>query len=83
MKEAGEPILFIYLEGSQALIERRAEARHQEYMPASLVGSLFATLEPPGPDENELTLPVTLSVEAIADRVVKAVPHLKSFRRKQ
>ena len=83
LKEAGEPILFIYLEGSQALIEQRAEARHHEYMPASLVGSQFATLEVPGPDENALTLPVTLSVEAIADRVVKSVPHLKSFRRKQ
>jgi len=54
-----------------------------EYMPASLVASQFATLEPPAGDENVLAVPVTLSVEAIAERVVKAVPHLKSFRRKQ
>jgi carbohydrate kinase (thermoresistant glucokinase family) len=83
VKEAGEPILFVYLEGSRALIEERASARHHEFMPSSLVGSQFDTLEPPGPDENAVTEPVTLPVETIAERVAKAVPHLKSFRRKQ
>jgi carbohydrate kinase (thermoresistant glucokinase family) len=82
-EQAGEPILFIFLEGTQDLISQRAAARVHEYMPASLVASQFATLEPPAEDENVLPMPVTLSVEAIAERVVKAVPHLKSFRRKQ
>ena len=83
VKEAGEPILFVYLEGSRKLIEERASARHHEFMPSSLVGSQFDTLEVPGPDENAISEPVTLPVETIAERVVKAVPHLKSFRRKQ
>ena len=83
VKEAGEPILFVFLEGSPELISSRAAARKHEYMPASLVASQFATLEVPAADENVLTMPVTLPVETIADRVVKAVPHLKSFRRKQ
>ena len=83
LKEAGEAILFVYLEGSQALITQRATARLHEYMPASMVASQFATLEAPAADENALAVPVTLSVEAIAERVVKSVPHLKSFRRKQ
>ncbi len=83
VNEAGEPILFIYLEGTPELISNRAAARVHEYMPASLVASQFATLEVPGPEENVLALPVTLPVDAIAERVVKAVPHLKSFRRKQ
>ena len=82
-QEAGEPILFVYLEGSRKLIEERASARHHEFMPSSLVGSQFDTLEVPGPDENAISEPVTLPVETIAERVVKAVPHLKSFRRKQ
>jgi len=82
-QEAGEPILFVFLDGTQELIAERATARVHEYMPASLVASQFATLEPPAGDENVLAVPVTLSVEAIAERVVKAVPHLKSFRRKQ
>jgi len=82
-QKAGQPILFVYLEGSQELITQRAAARVHEYMPASLVASQFATLEVPTADENALPVPVTLPVEAIAERVVKAVPHLKSFRRKQ
>ena len=68
---------------SRKLIEERASARHHEFMPSSLVGSQFDTLEVPGPDENAISEPVTLPVETIAERVVKAVPHLKSFRRKQ
>jgi gluconokinase len=82
-RAAGEPILFVFLEGSEALIAGRIAGRVHEYMPASLLSSQFATLEAPGPDENVLALPVTLSVEAIADRTVKAVPHLKAFKRKQ
>lgn len=83
VQEAGEPILFVYLEGDAAVIGARIAARKHEYMPASLLASQFATLEVPGPDENVLSLPVTLPVEAIAERVVKAAPNLKSFARKQ
>ena len=81
--EAGEPILFIYLDGEKSVIAARIAHRQHEFMPASLLDSQFATLEVPGPDENALAVPVTLSVEAIAERVVKSLPHLKSFRRKQ
>ena len=83
VQESGEPILFVYLEGDQALIAARIASRQHEYMPASLLASQFATLEVPAADENVLTLAVTLPVEAIAERVVKAAPHLKSFARKQ
>lgn len=82
-REAGEPILFVYLEGTPELIGARIARRHHEYMPASLLQSQFATLEVPGEDENVIRVPVTLPVETIAERVVKAVPHLRSFRRKQ
>jgi gluconokinase len=83
VQEAGEPILFVYLEGDAAVIGARIASRKHEYMPASLLASQFATLEVPGADENVLSLPVTLPVEAIAERVVKAAPNLKSFARKQ
>ena len=83
IREAGEPILFIYLEGTAELIGARIAARVHEYMPASLLASQFATLEAPGKDENALAVPITLPVESIAERVVRATPHLKSFRRKQ
>jgi gluconokinase len=82
-REAGEPILFIFLEGTQELVASRMAARTHEYMPQTLLASQFATLEVPAPDENALAIPITLSIEAVAERAVKAVPHLKSFKRKQ
>ncbi|MEO6012432.1 MAG: gluconokinase [Devosia sp.] len=81
--EAGEPILFVFLDGSEELIASRIAQRHHEYMPASLLASQFATLEVPTADENVLVTPIVDPIETIADRVVKAVPHLKSFKRKQ
>jgi gluconokinase len=83
LKEAGEPILFVFLDGTEELIASRMRARTHEYMPLTLLSSQFATLEVPEVDENVLTIPVTLTIEQIADRAVKAVPHLKAFKRKQ
>lgn len=83
VREAGEPILFVFLDGSEELIASRMAARQHEYMPVTLLGSQFATLEVPQRDENFITMPITLSIETIADRVAKAVPHLKTFKRKQ
>lgn len=83
IQEAGEPILFVFLDGSEELIGSRMRKRTHEYMPLTLLASQFATLEVPGPDENVVTIPVTLTIEQIADRAVKAVPHLKAFKRKQ
>jgi gluconokinase len=83
VKEAGEPVLFVFLDGSEELIASRMATRVHEYMPLTLLASQFATLEVPGPDENVLTIPITLTIEQIADRAVKAVPHLKAFKRKQ
>jgi len=37
----------VYLHGDAALIHQRAETRTHEYMPASLLESQFAALEPP------------------------------------
>jgi gluconokinase len=82
-EQAGEPVLFVFLDGTQELIASRMAARQHEYMPTSLLSSQFATLERPAEDENVLTVPISLSVEEIADRVVRAVPHLKTFKRKQ
>ncbi len=83
LAEAGEPVLFVFLDGSQELIASRMATRHHEYMPQALLASQFETLERPAADENVLTLPVTLPVETITERVIKAVPHLKAFKRKQ
>jgi gluconokinase len=83
VKEAGEPILFVFLDGTEELIASRMATRTHEYMPLTLLASQFATLEVPAPDENAVAIPVTMTVEQIADQAVKAVPHLKAFKRKQ
>jgi carbohydrate kinase (thermoresistant glucokinase family) len=83
VQEAGEPVLFVFLDGTEELIASRMAARTHEYMPLTLLASQFATLEVPGPDENVVTIPIELTVEQIAERAVKAVPHLKAFKRKQ
>lgn len=84
VEQAGEPILFVYLDGTKEIIAARMAKRQHEYMPASLLDSQFATLEVPDPAvENVLVVPVTDSVEKITMTTVKALDHLKSFKRWQ
>lgn len=84
VEKAGEPILFVYLEGSREVIAERMARRQHEYMPQSLLDSQFATLEVPDPAvENVQVLPVTDSVEKLTMAVVKGLDHLKSFKRWQ
>ncbi|WIY51596.1 gluconokinase [Devosia sp. YIM 151766] len=83
-EQAGEPVLFVYLDGSQEVIAERMAKRSHEYMPTSLLDSQFATLEVPDPEtENVLAVPVTDSVDKIVRTVVGSLDHLKSFKRWQ
>jgi gluconokinase len=82
-EKAGEPILFVHLDGPKEVIAARIAARRHEFMPASLLDSQFATLERPGPDENAIILSITDPVETIATKAAKAVGHLKTFKRGQ
>jgi len=66
---AGGPVRFVHLAGSRAVIGARMAARTGHYMPASLLDSQFAALEPPGPDE-AVTLDVAAPVPEIAAQAV-------------
>ncbi|WP_127753404.1 gluconokinase [Devosia sp. 1566] len=84
LEQAGEPILFVYLQGDRQVIGERMARRQHEYMPATLLDSQFATLEEPDPaTENVLVVPVTDSVEKITTTVTKTLEHLKTFKRWQ
>lgn len=61
-------VCLVYLDGSRELIAERLAARHDHFMPASLLDSQFAALEPPEPDENPVT--VTVTVDQPVDRIV-------------
>jgi gluconokinase len=58
---------FLLLEGSREVIERRQAARPGHFMPASLMSSQFATLEPLAPDENGVVVDVDQSVDEIVE----------------
>lgn len=70
---------FLHLHGSRELIANRQAARSGHFMPASLLTSQFATLEPLAPDEHGLVLDVDLPVDDLVQRYVDArrVPQQK------
>ena len=68
-KIAGEPVLFVYLQGDRETIRGRIAKRVHEYMPASLLDSQFATLEEPQPDENVLATSIDAPVDTIVARL--------------
>jgi gluconate kinase len=51
------------------LVAERLALRKGHFMPASLLGSQFATLEPPGCDENPITVGVSQPIELIVERI--------------
>ncbi len=82
-EKAGEPILFVFLDGDIEVIRKRIAARQHEFMNPKLLDSQFATLERLAGDENVLAVDVSEPVETIAAKVVKELGHLKVFKRGQ
>ena len=66
-------VRLVYLDGPRELIAGRLAARHGHFMPASLLDSQFATLEPPGPDENPITVAIDQPVDRIVGQIARAL----------
>ena len=66
-------VRLVYLYGSHELLSARIAARQGHFMPASLLDSQLATLEPPGADECPIALDVAATPDQLADRVVAAL----------
>lgn len=68
-------IEFVHLHGSRDVIARRQASRPGHFMPASLLTSQFATLEPLEPDEHGLVIDVDQDIDSIVqeflDRTTK------------
>jgi len=64
---------FVHLEGSHEVITRRQASRPGHFMPASLLTSQFATLEPLAPDEGGVVIDVDQSVDAIVEQTVSGL----------
>jgi gluconokinase len=72
MLRAGRPeVRVAFLEGSRELILQRMVARHGHFMRATMLDSQFASLEPPEPDEDILTVGIESDPATIVGTIVR------------
>jgi gluconokinase len=64
---------FLHLSGSRDVIARRQAGRSGHFMPASLLASQFATLEPLGRDEDGVEIDIDQTLHDIVDEAVDFV----------
>ena len=64
-------VRIVFLEGTQQLIGDRLAQRKGHFMPPGLLTSQFKTLEPPGADENPVTVSIDASVDEIVDDIAR------------
>jgi gluconokinase/shikimate kinase len=70
----GPGVLFVHLTSTKEEIAARLVARHGHFMPAALLDSQFAALEPPDPDEHALIVAVTGSAQQTAAEILARLP---------
>ncbi|GAC1440702.1 MAG: gluconokinase [Mycobacteriales bacterium] len=75
LRDGHPSVRFVHVTASAETIRRRLELRRGHYMPASLLDSQLADLEPLAPDEPGLTLP---GDEEPAEVVRDLISHLRA-----
>lgn len=73
LRQGGGTVGFIHLVGPPEVLAERMTDREDHFMPASLLDSQLATLEPLEPDEVGVTLDVRLSTEELIAAAVEWV----------
>jgi gluconokinase len=66
-------VRLVYLKGDETLIARRMAARHEHFMPRSLLHSQFKALEEPGLDENPIIVSIEPQPREIVARILSAM----------
>jgi carbohydrate kinase (thermoresistant glucokinase family) len=66
-------VRLIYLKGSVEMIGRRIAARHEHFMPQSLLQSQFDALEEPGSDEHPLVVSIEPRPREIVAKILDAL----------
>jgi gluconokinase len=74
LRKGAPALTLVHLSGSPALLAERIGARPGHYMPPTLLPSQLATLEPPGADEQAITLDVAATTEALVAEIRKQLP---------
>lgn len=67
----GPGVLFVHLEGSRSLVSDRLSRRLDHFMPETLLGSQYATLEPLEDDERGIVISVDRSPRELARQIVR------------
>ena len=73
---AGPALRFVYLFAESSAIRARVAARPSHYMPASLVDSQFATLEPPRDESDVIAWPADADLQISLASLVEAIGKL-------
>lgn len=70
LNTAGE-VVYVFLNGSQALIAGRMQARKGHFMPDTLLDSQFAALEDPRGEDNVIAIDIEADISSIAASAVE------------
>lgn len=68
--EAGRPVVFVFLHGTEALLTERMGQRTGHFMPPGLLASQLATLEDPRGEPGVVAVDVEAPIPAIVDRAL-------------
>lgn len=66
-------VRLVLLDGDRDTIAARMRSRKGHFFKAGLLDSQFADLEPPGPDENIITAPITGTPEETVTHILEAL----------
>jgi gluconokinase len=76
LRLAAPGTVFVHLDGDAATISDRMAHRHHEYMPASLLASQYAALEPLQADERGIVVGIGPTPDALVDTIVERLGSL-------
>ena len=79
-EHAGEPVQFIFLNGSRELILKRMSDREGHFMPVSLLDSQFATLQIPDETENAISVDIDASLSQVVSSIAD---HINTVQKKR
>lgn len=72
-RSAKGPVIFLFLQGSRSALQARLEQRRGHYMPAQLLDSQLATLEPPTCEPDVVTIDIEQSIECVVANVLSTL----------
>lgn len=75
---AAGPVTFLHLAGPKALIAERMKHRSGHFMPGSLLDSQYQALEPPGADEQAVTVSIDQPLTAIVAEITVAIQGVRT-----